>query len=750
MVNISRSFLVFLLCLISFTGISQNKPQNDARSRAREENLKKTLKWIQAEAERNSKNIDPKLLESSGNVNKNKEGLSQSELSQTDSSNKSENARFVQVLKSDIFRRIKVDSFQTLNILVGKVLMKQENTLFYCDSAIQDLSNNTIEAFGKVHINDSDSIHTYSDYLKYLGETRIATLRDHVKLTDGKAVLTTDELEYDLNAKLGTYLKGGKVVNGKSVLTSTQGYYYADTKDVYFQKNVLLVDPEYIMNTDTLLYNVNTETASFLATTTIRDDKTRIKTKSGFYNLKSGKAKFTNRPILIDSVQMVIADNLIYDKVTGEGTGDGNVFYRDSSQGISMLSGGAFFNTTSKEVTSYKSPVLIIKQDKDNLYMAADTLFSAYQKIETVKQINKIDSANKKDSINPKKSTDSITTKEKSRINQLNNRDKSNNIIKPKIDTDSITTKNSLVVDLMPDSLAKIDQIIKNDSSNNQQTSDTLGNKIRPVFNEPIDSNNIKNIIQLKERTDSLANKDSTASSFMKDSTIKIDSIKQSIADSSKLNAGLIKQKNKSDSIILKDSTLKEVLIDSVRYFKGYHNVRMYSDSIQGKSDSIYYSLLDSTFKFYKDPVIWSNGNQISGDFIMLTTKNKQAHQFIVDQNAISISNTGDGLFNQLKAEKMIGVFKDGEIDSINASINGISLYYLQDDDSAYVGMDYTEANNIIMTFQNRELKKVIWVKGAKGTTYPFNKIPDERRKLPNFRWLEAIRPKSAGELFGK
>ena len=98
----------------------------------------------------------------------------------------------------------------------------------------------------------------------------------------------------------------------------------------------------------------------------------------------------------------------------------------------------------------------------------------------------------------------------------------------------------------------------------------------------------------------------------------------------------------------------------------------------------------------------------------------------------------------------MIGIFKDGEIDSIQAIGNGQSLYYLQDDDSAYVGMDLTEAGNIIMTFKNRELKKVIWVKGAKGTTYPFNKIPEDKRRLKNFRWLEAIRPKSAGELFGK
>ena len=349
-----------------------------------------------------------------------------------------------------------------------------------------------------------------------------------------------------------------------------------------------------------------------------------------------------------------------------------------------MLSGGALFNTISKEVTTYKSPVLIMKQDKNNLYMAADTLFSAYQRIEPIKQINKIDSSQKKDSINLKKSIDSIASKERLNINNAN------------------------------------------------------------------DSIDRKNIIQLKEHTDSLTILDSSLSSYKKDSIGKIDSLKPSIPDSRSLNSGIIKKDNKADSIFLKDTTNKMAIPDSVRYFRGFHNVRMYSDSIQGKCDSIYYSLIDSVFKFYKDPVIWSNGNQISGDFLMLTTRNKQADQFIVDQNAISISNTGDGLFNQLRGSKIIGMFKEGEIDSIQAIGNGQSLYYLQDDDSAYVGMDLTEASNIIMTFKNRELKKVIWVKGAKGTTYPFNKIPDDKRQLQNFRWLEAIRPKSPGELFGK
>ena len=132
--------------------------------------------------------------------------------------------RFIQIIKADVFRRVKQDSTGDLNLLIGNVVMKQDNTLFYCDSAAQNVKLNQLEAFGNIHINDADSVHTYSQYLKYKGDTRIAELKKKVKLTDGKGVLTTEALEYDMNAKIGTYLNGGKVVNGESVLTSKEGF----------------------------------------------------------------------------------------------------------------------------------------------------------------------------------------------------------------------------------------------------------------------------------------------------------------------------------------------------------------------------------------------------------------------------------------------------------------------------------------------------------------------------------------------
>jgi lipopolysaccharide export system protein LptA len=309
--------------------------------------------------------------------------------------------------------------------------------------------------------------------MKYDGNAKVAQLKNKVKLTDGKGVLTTEALEYQVDPQIGTYLDGGKVVNGKSVLTSKIGIYYATTREVYFQKNVKLVDPEYRMTTDTLLYNVNTEVANFVSPTTINDGRTKILTKSGYYDLKKGNASFDKRPVIIDSVQTVIADSIFYNKKTGEGLANGDVNYKDSAQGISMRAGAAKFNNQSKSINAYKRPLMALKQNTDSIYIAADTLFSAY----------------------------------------------------------------------------------------------------------------------------------------------------------------------------LQKDTAKKILVDTIRFFRAYYDVKIFSDSLQGKSDSLFYSAFDSTFSFYKDPVIWAQGSQISGDTIYLVTRNKKPDQVFVNENAYSINRTNEGLF---------------------------------------------------------------------------------------------------------
>ena len=112
------------------------------------------------------------------------------------------------ILKSDNLYWKKIDANTEVEILSGKVQLRQGNTLFYCDSCIVNNNANLFEAFGHVEIHD-DTTHVYSDYLRYLTDKKMAYLNGRVRLTDGKATLTTANLEYDVNNKIGTYKNGG-------------------------------------------------------------------------------------------------------------------------------------------------------------------------------------------------------------------------------------------------------------------------------------------------------------------------------------------------------------------------------------------------------------------------------------------------------------------------------------------------------------------------------------------------------------
>ncbi len=306
------------------------------------------------------------------------------------------------------FTTRKIDDSTTLTIVAGNVKLKQGNTFFYCDSCVQNDRTRVFEAWGNVRIVDGDTATITANHLRYLKDRQIAYFDGNVKLTDGKGTLTTPDLEYDMQTNIGIYKNGGRVVNKKTVLTSREGYYYADLKDVYFKKNVVLKDPAYNITTDSLLYNTQTGDTRIISETTIIDSSGRIiRTKEGYYNQQTGKAQFGRRTRIIDGKTSITGDLIeltdsIY-RVTG------NAIVSDTVQGTTIIAGLILQDKRTEAVLATRKPVMIVKQEKDSIYIAADTLFSARLTslygnrdsvvIDTVKNI-KVAAIDEKDSTN--------------------------------------------------------------------------------------------------------------------------------------------------------------------------------------------------------------------------------------------------------------------------------------------------------------------------------------------------------------
>ena len=184
------------------------------------------------------------------------------------------------------------------------------------------------------------------------------------------------------------------------------------------------------------------------------------------------------------------------------------------------------------------------------------------------------------------------------------------------------------------------------------------------------------------------------------------------------------------------------------RYFEAYHHVRIFSDSLQAVSDSLFYSFKDSVFRLYQDPIVWAQQSQITGDTILVFTKNKKADRMKVFDNSFMVNRLDPEIYNQIKSTRMDGYFTDGTIDSVRAVGFAECIYYIQDEDSAYTGINESKCDIIDIYFSNQELQKVVFRSSVTGTIWPMKQKSPLEMRLENFRWLENRRPKTKFELF--
>ncbi|MFI5128668.1 MAG: OstA-like protein [Chitinophagales bacterium] len=582
-----------------------------------------------------------------------------------------------------------VNDTTQLTIIAGDVKLKQGKTLFYCDSCVINNNTNVFEAWGKVHINDSDTTNIYSDHLRYLIKPKLAYLDGNVKLTDGKGTLTTPDLEYDMQTNIGIYKHGGKVINKKSVLTSDEGWYYADMHDIYFKKNVLLKDPAYQIVTDSLLYNTRSQTTRFISMTTITDSGGRvIKTREGYYNQQTGKAEFGQRPTIVDGDIEATGDRASFDDSTGISRLEGNAIIVDKKNKTTIIGGIIFRNKKTEAMMAVKKPLMIIVQDNDSILITADTLFSA-------------------------------------RLTDLYGSKKSLGMPVPR--TDSSVINDTITTNRDNDSSGTV--ITRNDTLIIQQHDEI--NLTRDSVRS--DTNIADSVPPSKEPIDSLATNIRTADSLLSG------------------KAGL--HSKYKDSVLIKTTRgTRWVPInekDSAnRYFEAYRNVRIFNDSLQAACDSLFYSFKDSVFRLYQDPVVWSQENQITGDTLLLFTKNKKADRVQAFENGFMANKLNIQAFNQVKSTRIDGYFTDGNIDSVRARGSAQCIYYIQDEDSSYTGVNESKSDVMDIYFRSKELFKVVFRSGVTGTLWPIRQKSPSEMRLPTFKWLDDKRPKSKLEMY--
>jgi len=260
------------------------------------------------------------------------------------------------------------------NRILGNVIITHNDIRMWCDSAYSYTDINMVDAFGRVHILKSDTLHLYADFIKYNGDTKWAFAEGHVRLVNKTVTLTTDTLKYDMNNGIGYYDDYGTVKDSTNTLYSKIGEYYTRIDKAFFKTEVDVVTSSYKMLSDTLVYEPQTGITSIVGPTTIFDEKDTLTATSGFYNTKNGETELHKYPLIKTEGRNITAESIYYNKTTGDGKAIGNASIHDYENSIIVNGNQINYNDIKQESLVKDSALVMFYSEKDTLFMHADTL----------------------------------------------------------------------------------------------------------------------------------------------------------------------------------------------------------------------------------------------------------------------------------------------------------------------------------------------------------------------------------------
>lgn len=183
------------------------------------------------------------------------------------------------------------------------------------------------------------------------------------------------------------------------------------------------------------------------------------------------------------------------------------------------------------------------------------------------------------------------------------------------------------------------------------------------------------------------------------------------------------------------DSTYKMI--------KAYRNVRMYRTDTQLVCDSLTLLNTDSIIRLYRDPILWSETNQVTSDSMAIYTRNEAIDKVHFMGDPIMGVEIDTMYYNQVKGKEMIAYFADGNLQRNDVNGNAQTIYYLQDEGSPEVtALMYIESAGITFYLVDGGIDKISYKQNPEYVIYPMTMIPETQKlRLDNFAWHDDKRP---------
>lgn len=587
--------------------------------------------------------------------------------------------------------------------LIGDVHLKQQAMHLWCDYGLMK-PNKQIDAYGNVQMLQQDSIRIFADTLYYDGRNRQAQLRQNVVLQDTSMTMFTDKLDYDLTTKIATFPEGSLIESDTMTMVSQKGTYNANTSLAHFEDSVRVTGDDYKLIADSLDFNTQTETAFFIGPTTVFHEEKTIYCEDGYYDSKRNyaelmqNAQFENKEE--GKEEIARGDKIIFDGAEEMYYLIGNAYYENKDQAVEADT--ILLDAVTEQYAFRGNPVFKSKDTTQS--QAINATYSDY------------DAA-----------TNTMIFRGAVEVTQDNNILTTDSLDYNTSTKDGIARGNVVWRDTVANTKITCAVAIYNDST---EYIKSYGN---PVLETQMDGDT------MWMRADTLI----AMPAYVLDTSMVA-------YDSSLVDIDTTAQDTLWQDSFFQDSVVVDTMPNRIKKGQnllGYHNVKIYKSDMQAVCDSFFYDNIDSIFYFYDNPVLWVNKVQFSADTILMQMDSNRLEKVLLYNNSFIVSKNDSLYYNQTKGKNVKASFEDNAITSIVIREEGETVYYAQDDNDAYIGVNDVDCQDMILFFTDNALQRIRFEVNPKAVLHPMGKVNHETLKLEGFQWLEYLQPKSKQDI---
>lgn len=687
---------------------------------------------------------------------------------------------------------------QSYRKALGHARFEHNSTLLICDTALWNVNQNVINAFGNVQIIQNNTVLS-SESLDYLIDQNLAQFRGalvQLRDKDGNTLRTTD-LDYNTKDSVAVFRNGGALRDKDGqIIESDDGHYYSKLKTFSFTNNVNMYTDSIFVKTDDLEYNTGTNVATFGTGTNAWRDNNMLSSQAGFYERTLEKFTFFRNVHILTENQEAWADTLVYYRVPNNVEMFGHVELLDTTRNVAAVAGYVQYIDSLSFIKLTREPAVIAISEqgekRDTAYIGADTLILRSIPKCDVDSSEISNSASRLKEINVDPVTEyrrkayeaakaaaeeARKKREEEDPNAAGASDRGASTVKPggkptgkpagkatgtatgktarttagKTGDNSggkaISKSGKLSGDAMiGDPVTKghqglpapWDDVIEY-APPRFQLPDTL--KTSPdTVRVPSDSLAAKTLSAVTEPVSVTEPAEVTNPQSPDSLTVPTDSLTVP-TDSLTVPGDSLHVPTDSLSLAPKDST-------KISFIYGIRNVKVFRNDMQVACDSLAYTDLDSLIRLYENPIVWNEiKRQYSADSITVIVKNQSIDRASLMSNAFIIVQEDTLSYDQIRGTEMMAYFDStGALRRFDSMGGASGVFYIEENGSLAT-VNKFESKMLTATLKDGNIQDLNYFDAVKTDAYPVVQMKKDEKILKGFDWQPDKRPKGPEDI---